>query len=812
MSLIHPALGWLLGLSLIPVILHLLMRPRPKRMLFPALRLIQVRRRKNLRRLRLKHLGLLLLRVGAIAGIVLVVARPRVSSANFLPTTGEWISAGVILVVAVAGYLILSRRGIRPTASETALSNHRRRVAWGMSVAGLLGILGLVVWPLSSRIRAEGDSPGQKAGNNLPVAAVLVFDTSLSMDYQQGGKTRLDMARDIARAHVQTLPSQSRVAVTDTHAIGPLVFASDLSGAVSRINRLETQAVSRSLEARLQAAIDAQREDQKRIRGDASAPDTKGGFDDYVREIYILTDLAASAWQNEISAQLAEQLKQFPELGLYIIDVGIEQPTNLALNQLKVSPAVVTNQGSTTVSAVLTNTSAPKEVTAEIYLESNESSRKLVKQGQMTLSPSATSPGGVSFPLTGLTGRYRQGEIRLNSSDPLAFDDVLRFTLDVLPTIENLVVSETREEAEFWMTALAPGDLVRQKRNSVQCRWCTPQQLPGKKLEEVQVVTLINVPRLGDDQWARLEKYVDVGGSLTVFLGGAVDAGSYNSAAAQKVLPVELLGHVRFLPPEFIDLQQGLQHPLFQKFGDLGITTLDMIDVRRYWKTVAVSGARVLAQYSDERKTPAVVERRIGKGRSVLVTTAANREGDWNDLPVHGLFVVFAGEMVRGLTQQPAALNYVAGETAIVPLPEDGSGGNYLLRKPSQQQIPVSAGEAKTTLALRDLEELGHYRLLSAEKHSTFERGFSVNAAPRENNLTRLLPAELDKRLGAKRWTLTRSMEDLQRTVNTGRIGVEIVPHVFTFLLLMFVGEHVLGNFFYRDEGAEEGKEKGTGP
>jgi len=63
MSLINPAILWGFALVSIPVILHFLLRARPKKYLFPALRLIQARRTHNIRRLRLRHIWLLLLRM-----------------------------------------------------------------------------------------------------------------------------------------------------------------------------------------------------------------------------------------------------------------------------------------------------------------------------------------------------------------------------------------------------------------------------------------------------------------------------------------------------------------------------------------------------------------------------------------------------------------------------------------------------------------------------------------------------------------------------------------------------------------------------
>ena len=49
----------------IPLILHFLLKQKPKKLLFPALRLIEQRRKQNVRRMRLRHLWLMLLRMPA---------------------------------------------------------------------------------------------------------------------------------------------------------------------------------------------------------------------------------------------------------------------------------------------------------------------------------------------------------------------------------------------------------------------------------------------------------------------------------------------------------------------------------------------------------------------------------------------------------------------------------------------------------------------------------------------------------------------------------------------------------------------------
>src|SRR5260370_17917288 len=85
---IHPLLlGGLVAVGL-PVLLHLLMRQKPKHLLFPAFRFLQKRAKTNQRKIRLRHLILLLLRMLLIALIILALARPRMFSdrpVGFMP-------------------------------------------------------------------------------------------------------------------------------------------------------------------------------------------------------------------------------------------------------------------------------------------------------------------------------------------------------------------------------------------------------------------------------------------------------------------------------------------------------------------------------------------------------------------------------------------------------------------------------------------------------------------------------------------------------------------------------------------------------
>ena len=68
----------------VPVVLHLMMRQKPVKRDFPALRFLKAKANANRRRLRLNHLLLLAARMAALAMLALAMARPVLRNAGWL--------------------------------------------------------------------------------------------------------------------------------------------------------------------------------------------------------------------------------------------------------------------------------------------------------------------------------------------------------------------------------------------------------------------------------------------------------------------------------------------------------------------------------------------------------------------------------------------------------------------------------------------------------------------------------------------------------------------------------------------------------
>jgi len=74
-------------LLLVPIVLHFLMRPKPKDIVFPALRFLKARQQSNTSSLRIRHFLLLLMRCLLIGLVALALAGPSVASADY----GNWL-------------------------------------------------------------------------------------------------------------------------------------------------------------------------------------------------------------------------------------------------------------------------------------------------------------------------------------------------------------------------------------------------------------------------------------------------------------------------------------------------------------------------------------------------------------------------------------------------------------------------------------------------------------------------------------------------------------------------------------------------
>jgi hypothetical protein len=806
MALINPAILWGLLLVSVPVILHFLLRSKPKKLFFPALRLVRIRRQNNIRRLRLKHLWLLLLRMAVLGFLVMAIARPTLPAANYNLTAGEWARTAAIAAVVIGVYWWFAKVWKKQSLPNHVYTYRRSLLRTGSCVAAFLACLAAVAFPYGKRIAAEISSPLPSSSQNLPVAAVFIFDSSLSMSYRQANLTRLEMAERIAEEHLQRLPSGSRVAVTDSSTEMPLIFQAEQSGALDRIQKLQPRPVSRPLADRIRAALALQEDDIRRtLSGQASVPEDRRR-DHFLREIYLFTDLTATGWRSGDLAGVKAELERLPAIALYIIDVGTEKATNVAINGLRLSSQSVPKGSDLTIDATVDVIGTEEEAERTVELHVQNESGTLVKPEQRTLKPTVGRPAATSFTVGRLSRPITHGELRLVSSDPYSPDDVRYFTVAVTPPLEVLVVGESRRETFLLEQALAPAEFVRLGRARYNVKHLPATKLKDADFKGVDVVCLVNVGAPSPAAWSALADFVRSGGGLFVVAGNErIERDSYNANLPQSFLPASLTAKVTLPAPATLDLR-GFQHPILKKFEflDGGFGELATVNVYRRWGAEPAKESAVIAAYTDPSGSPALLERSFGRGRTILLTTALDRKG-WSDLAslqTGFRFLVLADQIVHFLSRQAdATYNYTAGDDVAIPLTLDSPLTGYFLRKPGGEQIPGDIPAGTKEIVIRNVDQIGPFEVVSRDEHLHFSTGFSVNASAAESDFTRMTPEELDNHLGKGRYSVARSVEGLTRNVAVGRVGQEVFSLILGMVIAIFCAEHFVANRFY--EGAQ---------
>lgn len=805
MTLINASMMMGLLLSAVPVVLHLIMRAKPKRIEFPALRLLRTRKPANSRKMRLRHWLLLILRSLLIAVVVVALARPSLPAARYGLRWWEWLLLSFVVGGTIAAYQLLNRND--PVGVETSAAvrdaRYRRRV-WCVA-GGLLAALLAVGLPWGVRVRAELLAPRNDAMEDIPVAAVFLFDTSLSMNYRHENLTRLERARTVARDYLSQLPQGSRVAIAGLSQDEEVVFQADLAGAHSRMETLELTSVPESLNRMLKAAIESHVDDRERIREEIGAG---AGSDVFAREILVLTDLSQTAWAYPDESSIADTISQHDGLQVYVVDVGVDLPKNVSLSRLRLSDESSVPGRDVVLNYSVSSTAAgDRAAVVEVFridAEGNKISAGAPQQVSLTtgiadVQMSIGTPPGHSFV---------QGFVRLQKDDPLADDSVRYFTFGVRPRPRLLFVTDVAGEDVFLRNALQPDQASIVGLEYFDCTSILTSQIGQTALREFDVVCLINSRRPDASLWSALKEFAETGGGVLVVTGSKkIEPLRWRSPEATALLPALPIAHISLgNNPETLRLSEtphAVTRPFVQ--DERARTELSRALFSRCWSVDEQQpNASVLMFFSDQNARPALLSRKIGEGRCLMFTSAldnlANGGSEWTDFVVGDNWAFFMWsdvlmQFLTGATDQ--AHNYTAGRPVEIAVPPSQRFTQYLLRRPGFRQTQGELPLDQSSVLIDDALDPGHYNLRPLDSPGKFDSAFSVNMRDEESDLTPIPGDRLTEIIGKEKFALVKNPEELQQAVRVGRLGVEVFPVLIGLVLLLFCAEHLVANFFY---------------
>lgn len=708
MTFVTPLLLAGTALVALPIVLHLIMRQRPRHLEFPALRFIQRRHDTNQRRLRLRHLLLLMLRMAVVALLAFALARPSIK------------------------------------------------------LGGALG------------------------SQEAPVAAALIFDTSVRMDYRHENRTRLEAARELGQWLLAQLPRESQIAVLDT-AQAPLAFQVDRGAAKHRIQRLETTAVSRPLTDVIVDAVE--------LLGESELAR---------KELYVFSDLARGGWPEDAAARLQETLGQLPAVGLYVIDVGVEEPKNYALGELRLSGQILSRGSPLEIETQLLQTGQGGTRTVELYVL--DKTRQPVKRGGETVTLETGQSRQVAFQMEAMELGTHQGYVQILGEDGLAIDNVRYFTVDVVPAWRVLIVAPkpTDRHAVYLAEAIAPSMYRRTGQARFEPEVIGYDKLAEHSLAPYSAVCLLDPSPLQATVWQKLENYAADGRGVAIFLGRhARPVDTFNQKAAQDLLPGTLVRQVRRPRGDVYLSPRDLQHPILAGFrGFAGSVPWDAFPVFHYWQLGGVAkGVHVVVPYHDGQ--PAILDRPVGKGRAITFTTPISddpNQDPWNLLPVGDAwpFVVLANQMMLYLVgSSESQLNYYPAQTAILDLDPDKPYRSYILSEPGGLEVRLAPDPRQNALVVTSTQQPGNYRV-QAGGSGGVDRGFSVNLTPEQTRLDRATDEQLAAVFGEYPYHVARDETQIEREFTAGRVGRELYPLLIALVALVLGLEHIVANRFYR--------------
>jgi len=714
----HPWLVAGAALAAIPVILHLIMRQKPRQLEFPALRLLRLRKHSNTRRLQLRHWLLLALRIAAVCFMALGLARPRVQSDRLL------------------------------------------------------------------------------IDQEAPVAAAFVFDTSYRMQYRNQNETRLQSVRDTALWLLSELPQDSEIALVkpalsyDNEA--PLLsgFQPSLGAAKQQIERLEPTPVSQPITALIEDALEQLRT-SKRDR----------------KELYIFTDLSTPAWTTQSYDRLHEALDKAGGAGIYLIDVGVEDPQNFALGDVQLSSQILSKNSPADVSVDVTRWGTSGKRNLEMYML--DATGREQKQGEQEVDLGPKETKQVTFPLPRLDVGIHQGVIRIAGEDPLEHDNTRYFTLAVKPAWKVLVTGPWPRPkgdgflhpSDFLIEAVAPFELRKKDEARFDCRYVPLDELDKETLANFAVVCVLDPPAMDPIRWSQLRSFAERGGGVAIFLGAGANKTSMNGEEAQALLPgkLDFAGRSRegvYLAPN------NVSHPLLAPFRMVeGGVPWNLFPVYQYWKFEdLVEGTRVIIPFNN--KLPAMIERSVGKGRSItLVTPVSDLPGPkaWNELARDWPWVMLADEMLLYMAgEREGHFNYQVGETPDVRLEPEEQATQFVVQMPGNEAYRAQVDGDARLISLMPAGRPGNYQMRSSENAADF-RGFSANLPRDQSDLSRIEPGILKEVFGKHPHQVARNRSEIERAQSKERIGREVFPILMVLLAIVLAGEFVLATRFYRE-------------
>ena len=628
---------------------------------------------------------------------------------------------------------------------------------------------------LLARPVLEGVSgvPGSK------VAAAIIVDNSASMGSQEGGVTRLALAREAAHEILSGLPQGSPVVVGD-------VFRAHEASADHEFARARIDAITQT--ERHADLILATKEAIGALEGQAVVD----------RELYVITDGHAEEW-----GSLAALGGRFSDITagvrVQLITVGSSLNANLGISRLTPAAALPAVDQPFRIDVDVTNFGEAPVIRVPV---------KVLVDGQASGNPwiiEELGPGRseTATLYTALPGPgYHRVTVALEG-DKAPFDDRQTVVMRARDEVNVLLVdgepgAEDRDSETFFLReALAPVPPAERSSYPVKPRVVSGSNLEAEALDRYEAVVLANVADVSLAFADRLARFVEKGGGLVVFPGGNFRPESYNALLYRRhgLLPASFVPREGDIGPRTRSLIPAETNPLSLERDLLAGVKFRQIQGLQ----LGEGDYRVNLRYDDGQ--PALVESNYGQGKVFVFTSSADLA--WNDFAVRPAYVPFVSRVLGGIVpSRENNLNVAAGDPVRYRLDARLVGRDatvYELEDPESlgRLTELSGDDGVSLLEFDRTDRAGPYQVTIAGEPEPLL--FSVRPSERESSVA-LLGDEQLARLGdsvtVSRWASNGKAASLEMD----RQGAELWWPLLLVVIALAAVEMTLAQWFSRSK------------
>ncbi len=347
----------------------------------------------------------------------------------------------------------------------------------------------------------------------------------------------------------------------------------------------------------------------------------------------------------------------------------------------------------------------------------------LVVNGKTTATKTVAVPANgratVDFPALEVPYGFSRCEVKIDAADALPADDLRRFAVQRSDPQKALLIHNYGDNRSPLYVGAA---LSAAAQSAFTLESINVNEAADRRPSNYAFIVLSDLNSLPSLLENSLTQYVRSGGSLLIAAGTSAGARSQIPIFGAHIIETRDYSRV---PDRYMAVgSSDSSYPAVAKAnGWPGVKFFYALDVD---PGVGPGAARVIVRLGDQ--TPLLLEKRIGEGRVVLLTSGLDNLT--NDFPLNPAFVPFIEQTARYLagSERQGGARTVDAYLDLRNAREQGQGVE--ITDPDGKR-PLTLGEAASAQSFR-LTEAGYYQLRLA---SGRQDEVGVNPDPKESNL-----------------------------------------------------------------------------